>query len=566
MSSLVPASSWIPHYSRAWLSADAVAGVTTAAVVLPQAMAYASLAGLPVEQGLYTALLTLPLYALFGTSRILSVSVTSTIALLTANAVAPLVAPGDAAAYASAVAALAVLVGIVLIAAGLLRLGFLANFISLPTLTGFKVGMGLLIASSQLGKLLGIPFTSGGFLENIFSALSQLNVVNAATLAVTLVTIAVMLALMRWAPRVPAALIAVALGIAVMAFANLEARGVALIAPIPPGLPAFTLPDFSYADQLWAAALGIVLMSAVESVSAARSFARGTDPRIDTSRELIALGAANLGAGFFRGMPGGGGTSQTAVNAGAEAKTQLSSVVTALVVALGLTLLAPLFSLLPQATLGAVVFVAALGLVQLTSFRRIAVVRRRDALLAVAAGLAVLFLGPLEGILVAVILSLLTLLFELNHPQVYVMGRKQGTDDFRDLRHHPHDETFAGLLIVHPVGRLYFANAARVHERVMELVQAAETPVRVLMLDASSISDLEYTVIAGLETFQRELNERGIQLWVAALNPKPLEMLERHAQASHQSAGQMFISVADAVDAYLTSSPQIRESVSAQTA
>jgi high affinity sulfate transporter 1 len=549
--SLIPARDWLAHYSRSWLSADLIAGVTASAVILPQAMAYASLAGLPVEQGLYTALLMLPIYALLGASRVLSVTVTSPIALLTATAVAPLVAPGDASTYVRAAATLAVMVGILLALAGLLRLGFLANFISLPTLTGFKFGMGLLIASSQLGKLLGIPFQSSGFLRNIYSALEQWQYISVPTLVVSLVTVAMMLVLARWVPRLPAALVAVVFGIGVIALTDFEARGVALVSPIPPGLPSLALPDLSYMRGLLAPALGIVLMSAVESVSVGRTFARAQDPRLNTNHELFAIGVANVGAGLFQGFPGGGGTSQTAVNAQAGAKTQLSSLATMGVVILALTLFAPLFSLLPQATLGATVLVAALGLVKLNNFRRIAAVRRRDVMLAIFAALAVVLLGPLQGIMVAVMLSMLTLLYELNHPQMYVLGRKHGSTIFRDLAHHPEDETFPGLLIVHPVGRIYFANVERVNNHIFELIQSAQSPVKILLLDASSISDLEFTVLDALVRNSREMEGLGVTMWTAALNPKPLEMVQRFFLDQATQSDRIYLSVEDALDAYL---------------
>lgn len=555
---IIPAREWLGRYSRAWLSADLIAGATGAAVVLPQAMAYASLAGLPVENGLYTALLMLPLYALLGTSRILSVTVTSPIALLTATAVAPLVVSGDAGAYGRAAATLAVMVGLLFVVVGLLRLGFLANFISLPVLTGFKFGMGLLIASSQLGKLFGIPFQSTGFLRNIYSVLQQWAVISLPTLGLSLVTIAVMLALVRRVPRLPAALVSVAMGISLIWLTDFERRGVALIAPVPSGLPAPVLPDLAFMRGLWASALGIVLMSAIESVSVARTFARAQDPRIDTNRELVAIGVANLGAGLFQGFPGGGGTSQTAVNAQFGAKTQLSGLVTCGIAILSLTLLAPVLSLLPQATLGATVFVAALGLLKLNAFRRIAAVRRRDALLAILAALTVLFLGPLQGILVAVGLSILTLLYEINHPQIYVLGRKHGTADFRDLLHNPHDEIFPGLLIVHPVGRIYFANVDRVHHRILELIQNAPAPVKILLVDASTISDLEYTVLEGFDRMGRELEGYGVKLWLAALNPKPLEMVLRFIQDPINVSDRLFISVHDGVEAYLDRYPSAK--------
>lgn len=551
----IPARNWLAHYSRAWLTNDMIAGLTAATVILPQAMAYASLAGLPVEHGLYTALLTLPIYALLGASRLMSVTVTSPIALLTATAIAPLVSSGDPTAYARAAATLAVLVGIGLALAGLLRMGFLANFISLPVLTGFKFGMGLLIASSQLGKMLGIPFQSSGFLENIYSAVAQWQAINIPTLMLTIITVAMMLALSRWLPRLPTALIAVVLGIGVIALTDIEMRGVSLITPIPPGLPSFVTPDMTLARELWIPALGIILMSAVESISVARSFKLDQESRLNTNHELVALGLANMGAGLFQGFPGGGGTSQTAVNAKAGAKTQLSGLVTAGVVILGLTLLAPIFNLLPQATLGATIFVSALGLLRINTFRSIAAVRKRDAILAVTAAVSVVFLGALQGILVAVALSLLTLLYELNHPHIYVMGRKHGDvsahgGDYRDLAHHPDDETFPGLLIVHPVGRIYFANVERVHNRIHELIEAAPAPVRILLLDASSISDLEFSVLNFLADANREFARQGITMWVAGFNPTPLEMIQRYIASENRTAENLFSNVDEAVKAY----------------
>jgi MFS superfamily sulfate permease-like transporter len=378
----------------------------------------------------------------------------------------------------------------------------------------------------------------------------------------TIITVATMLAMARWLPRLPTALIAVVLGIGVIALTDLETRGVALITPIPPGLPAFALPDPAYVTGLWMPALGIMLMSAVESISVARSFKLDQESRLNTNHELVALGFANVGAGLFKGFPGGGGTSQTAVNANAGAKTQFSGLVAAGVVILGLTLLTPIFDLLPQATLGATIFVSALGLLHVNTFRRISGVRRRDAVLAVIAAISVVFLGALQGILVAVALSMLTLLYELNHPQVYLLGRKPGTVDYRDLAHHPDDETFPGLLIVHPVGRIYFANVERVHNRIQELINAAPSPVQILLLDASSISDLEFTVLENLSNFTQEMKSQEIKMWIAGFNPTPLEMVQRFTSMEHKRSIDLYTNVDEAVKTYLlhlTSSKEVHE-------
>jgi sulfate permease, SulP family len=362
----------------AWLRGDLLAGLTTAAVVVPQAVAYASLAGLPVETGLYVATVPMLAYALLGTSRPLSVSSTSTISILTAGALADSGAAGDPGRAAATAALLALLVGGMLVAGGLLRVGFLADFISSPVLAGFKAGMGLVIAASQLGKVLGVPVESGGFFAQVWSALGQLGDANPATVALALGGLAVLLGLRRWAPGVPGPLIVVVLGVALVALTNLEGRGVALVGPVSGGLPRPELPSLSGAAALLPAAAGIALMSFIESISAARAFAARTDPPVDADRELLALGAANLAGGLFQAYPAGGGTSQTAVNDGAGARTQVAELVTAAMAVLTLTLLASLLADLALPILGAIVLVAAIGLVNLAPLRRIRSVRQRD--------------------------------------------------------------------------------------------------------------------------------------------------------------------------------------------
>lgn len=420
------ASLRLGRYQRAWLRWDLLAGVTTAAVVIPQAVAYASLAGLPVQVGLYVAIVPMVAYALIGTSRPLSVSSTSTISILTAGALVDAGAAGDATRAVAAASLLALLVGGILAAGGLLRLGFLADFISSPVLAGFKAGMGLVIAASQLGKVLGVPVEGDGFFAKVWSALGQLGDANPATVALALGGLAVLLTLRRWAPRVPGPLVVVVLGIALVGLTDLESRGVALVGPVSGGLPKFELPELAGVGALLPAAVGIALMSFIESISAARAFAAKDDPPVDADRELLALGAANLAGGLFQAYPAGGGTSQTAVNDGAGARTQLAEVVTAVVAVLTLTLLAGLLADLAQAILGAIVLVAAIGLVNLAPLRRMRTIRRRDFWLGLVALAGVLIFGVLPGVLVAVLISLLVLLHELDHPRVVASERAPG--------------------------------------------------------------------------------------------------------------------------------------------
>lgn len=339
-------------YRRAWLRRDLLAGLTAAAVVIPQAVAYASLAGLPVEVGLYVAIVPMAAYALVGSSRPLSVSSTSTISILTAGALVEVGAADDPGRAVATASLLAVLVGGLLAAAGLLHLGFLADFISSPVLAGFKAGMGLFIAASQLGKLLGVPVEGDNFFAKVWSALGQLGDANPATVALALGGLAVLLALHRWAPGVPGPLVVVVAAIALVASTDLEGRGVALVGPVSGRLPGFELPDLAGVGPLLPAAAGIALMSFIESISAARAFAARTDPPVDANRELLALGVANLAGGLFQAYPAGGGTSQTAVNDGAGARSQVAELVAAAMAVLTLTLLADLLADLAQPSWG----------------------------------------------------------------------------------------------------------------------------------------------------------------------------------------------------------------------
>jgi len=315
-------------YPRDWFRFDAVAGLTTAAVVIPKAMAFASIAGLPVQAGLYVALVPMFVYALMGTSRPLSVSSTSTLAILTAAELAVVVPGGEPGKMMAAASTLALLVGGMLLLAGILRLGFLANFISDPILTGFKAGIGLVIVVDQLPKLLGVHIVRGNFFHDLFSTLKHVAEANHATLILAVAMLAILLGMERFFPKTPAPLVAVVLGVAAARFLGLNLFGVALTGHIPAGIPTPAIPDLSLVRALWPGALGMALMSFTESIAAGRAFAAHDDPPPLPNRELITLGAANLAGSFFQCFPAGGGTSQTAVNSRAGARTQVAALVT----------------------------------------------------------------------------------------------------------------------------------------------------------------------------------------------------------------------------------------------
>ena len=506
---------------------DIVAGLTAAALVLPKAMAYATVAGLPVAVGLYTAFVPMVIYALLGTSRVLSVSSTATLAILIGSELGLAVPDGDPAKLVTATATLSALVGAMLLLARFLRLGFVANFISAPVLTGFKAGIGLVIVLDQVPKLLGIHITKQGFFTDLVSVAQHVPGTSLLTLAVAVATFIVLIGMERLWPHSPAPLVAVGGGIAASWLFGLQAMGVSIVGLIPQGFPSLTMPDPALIQQLAPGALGIALMSFTETIAAGRAFVRPEDPRIDANRELIATGAANVGGAFLGAMPAGGGTSQTAVVRAAGGRSQKASLVTAGAALATMLFLAPILGLLPNATLAAVVIVYSIGLIQPMEFLAVRKVRTMEFRWAIIAALGVLAFGTLQGIVVAIIVSLIGLSSQSAHPRVSVIGRKRGADVLRPLSpEHPDDETFEGLLIVRPEGRLFFVNAQYVAEHIEALV--AQYKPRVLAEDMSRVPDIEYSALQALMEGERRATEHGAVVWLVGLNPSVLEVV-RHA-------------------------------------
>ena len=545
----IPALSWLRSYQTEWLRFDLVAGLTTAAVVIPKAMAYAAIAGLPLEVGLYTSLIPLVVYAVLGTSRPLSVTTSATLAIMAAGILGQVASGGGPAALLTASATLSLLVGAFLLLAGLFRLGAVANLISDPVLTGFKAGVGLVVILDQLPKLLGIHITKAGSLQDIWSIVMQLPHTSIPTLILGVVMLALMLGLEHFAPKVPAALVTVAVGIAASAFFGLDKSGVSVVGTLQGGLPSFALPDLSLVQQLWPAALGIALMSFVESAAAGHAFLHKGESAPDANIELVATGMANLAGSFFHIMPAGGGTTQTAVNDGAGARSQLAGVVTAAVVMATLLFLAPLFAMMPHATLAAVVIVASIGLcspAQFLAIRRIRYMEFRWALVAV---IGVVLLGTLKGVLVAVLVSLVALVYHATRFPPRVLARKPGTNVFRPRSpEHPEDETFPGLLLVRPEGGISFGNVARLDQQVRELRLAA-TP-KVLALDLSAVPDLEFTALRMLIDAEEQLRRDGVMLWLVALNSEVLRVVQHSGLAERLGRERMLFTLEQAVERY----------------
>ncbi|MGJ7509854.1 SulP family inorganic anion transporter [Variovorax sp. GT1P44] len=545
----LPVAEWLRGYQGAWLKADVIAGLIAAAVVIPKGLAYATIAGLPVQVGLYTVFIPMAIYALLGSSRPLSVSTTTTLAILTGTALAAVTSGGNEADLSAACATLTLLTGVILVLAALLRLGFVANFISEPVLVGFKAGIGIVIVVDQIPKLLGIHFDKGGFFENVLSIVRSVPEISGPTLAVGAATVIVLVLLEHFTPRAPAPLIAVAGGILAMKFLGLDAYGVSAVGTVPTGLPPLTAPSVHLAAQLWPAALGIALMSFTETIAAGRAFAVSGEPAPQPNRELLATGLANGGGALFGAMPAGGGTTQTAVNHLAGARSQLAELVTA-AAALGTALfLAPFIGLMPHATLAAVVIVYSIGLIKPAEFRDIVKIRKTEFVWALVAMAGVVLLGTLQGIVAAIVVSLVALAYQMSDPPLYVLGRKPGTNVMRPRTdEHPQDEHFPGMLVLRPEGRVYFANAQQVGRKMQAFVD--EAAPKVVLLDMGGVFDLEYTALKMLIEAEKRLRDDGILLWLARLNPSVLEVVQRSPLGETLGRDRMFMNTELAIARY----------------
>lgn len=542
---------WLISGCRDTLRADILAGLTSGAVIIPKAMAFAMIAGLPVQVGLYTALVPMMIYAVLGTSRVLSVSTTTTLAILTAAQLGQAVPNGDPGALVRASATLALLVGATLLLGCVLRLGFVANFISEPVLVGFRAGIGLVIVVDQIPKILGIHFPRGLFVHNILSTVQSIPNTSLATLAVGLATIVFLLCMERYMTKAPAPLIAASVAIAAAYLLNLQHHGVELVGKISHGLPSLVKPDLSLASVLWPGALGIALMSFTETLASGRAFARNDEPAPRADRELLATGLANVAGAFVGAMPGGGGTTQTAVNVQAGARTQFAEVVTAAMTLVTALFLAPLVAMMPQAVLAAMVIVYSFRLIKPIEFRNILKIRSTEFSWAIVAFAGVIFLGTLNGIVVAIIVSLVTLAHHVADPQVYVLRRKPGTNVFRPKSlEHPGDESFPGLLLLRPEGPIFFANAAHLAHKIEPLIR--QTQPKVVAVDASGVLDMEYTALKMLVQVTNKQLQNGIQLWLVGMTPGVWAIVQRSPLGQILSREAMHANLEIAVRKYLS--------------
>jgi high affinity sulfate transporter 1 len=547
-----PFASWLFTYRREWLRGDLVAGVTVAAIVIPNLMAYGLLAGLTVEAGLYTALAAMLVYPLLGSCRVLIVSTSSALAMMTASAVGAM-AQTHGAEPLTVAATLALMAGGVLIAASLLRHGFLANYISLPVLVGFQAGVGIVIIAGQARSLLGVEIESATTLGKLLELPGALPQAHGLTVLVAAIALAALIVLDRLLPRRPIALVIVGLGIAASWLFGFEARGVATVGALPPGLPALRVPEVSLLAALWPASLGIAVMAFVESITAARANWQQDEPPVRANRELLALGAANAAVAFAGGLPADGITSQTAVARSSGARSPAALWAAAAAVAATLLLLSRAIAVLPKPARAAVLVVVAAGLVKPERFVQIARVRRMELVWALVTVAGVVVLGPLAGILLAVALSVLTLIYQANRPPVYALAYNREQRVFRKAGENEADETLPGLLLLRVEGRLTFASAENVADKIRPLVE--QSKARVVVLECSAILDIEYTALAALVAAEQRLRERGVVLWLAAVNPGLLPVLARSSLAAAADPSRQFANLDKVLEAWQRAAP-----------
>ncbi len=538
----LPVLQWGRQYNRETLACDSVAAVIVTIMLIPQSLAYAMLAGLPPEVGLYASVAPLLLYALFGSSRVLAVGPVAVVSLMTATALGELAAAGTPA-YAGMALTLALLSGLMLLAMGLLRLGFLANFLSHPVISGFITASGLLIAASQLKTLLGIPAQGSDFLAVLRSLLAHAWQLHMLTAVVGLLTLAFLFwcrsGLKPWLVRLGLAprsadllaktgpVLAIALTTGLSWALEWQAQGLKVVGPVPQGLPPLTLPDFDLAawQPLLLPALLISLVGFVESVSVGQTLAAKRRQRIEPDQELVALGASNLGAAFTGGLPVTGGFARSVVNFDAGAQTPAAGVYTAGGLLLASLFLTPALEHLPQATLAATIVVAVLSLVDFGMLRDTWAWSKPDFAALAATLVGTLLLGVETGLVLGVALSLALFLFRTSRPHIAEVGRVPGTEHFRNVQRHA-VQTSPRVLSLRVDESLYFANARALEDRINDEVASRPSLAHVL-LQCSAINDIDASALESLQAIDQRLQASGIQLHLSEVKGPVMDRLQR---------------------------------------
>ncbi len=527
--SFLPILDWLPNYQNNWLRGDVIAALTVWALLVPEAMAYAGIAGLPPATGLYAIPLALIAYAVFGSSRHLNVGPSSAVAALSFTVVSGLAIVGSDEFVLYSIA-LAFVVGIMLIVASLLRLGILADFLSRPVLDGFIVGVAISIAVGQLDKILGFEPLDLRFVPDILAITRDIGMTHIPTLIVGLISLGLLFLLHRFTPKLPGAIIVLFLAIFTSSLLDFEAMGIHIVGEIPAGLPPFGIPEeMNFRDLLAVApgAIGVALVAFAESVAIARSVGIKFGYEVDANQELVALGMANLGSGFSGGFTGNGSLSRTSAATQAGANSQMVSLIAAAAILITAVALTPLFFNLPEATLGAIVIHAVWHNI---SYHRISQYRRitnLDFVTSLIAAIGVLALGALEGLLIASFLGLLVLLVGTKRRSTSALGKVPGRDIYRSLENYPDGETYPGLLILRFDGTLFFANAHDFIIAARAAYRKTTPPPQVVMIDGESINEIDATAVLTLKELGDEMARSGVELRFAAVKTRVREVMQR---------------------------------------
>jgi len=546
-----PPAQWLPGYQRQWLKHDAIAGVTLAAYGIPVSLAYASLAGLPPQYGIYCYLAGGLFYALFGSSRQLAIGPTSAISMLVGVTVAGM-AQGDPGRWASIAALTALLIAAMCVLAWLFRLSSLVNFISETILLGFKAGAALTIALTQLPKLFGVKGGGEFFFERIAILAQQLPDTNLVVLGFGLAAIAVLLLGEKFLPGRPVALLVVVISIVLLSLTSLGGLGFKVVGALPQGLPEFRLPGLRPrdVDGVIPLAFACLLLSYVESVSAARALAQAHGDEIDPRQELLGLGAANLAVGLFQGYPVAGGLSQSSVNDKAGARTPLALVFASGTIGLCLMFLTGLLANLPNVVLAAIVLVAVKGLINLRELRHVWQVSRFEFVVSMVAFAAVLLLGILKGVIVAVLVSMLLIIRRAAHPHVAFLGRIPGTRVYSDIERNPDNEAVPQVLIFRAESSLLYFNVEHVRSVVWQKIRASTEPLRLVVCDLSVSPVVDLAGARMLATLHKELQAAGVGLRLVAAHASVRDILR--AEGLEELVGYFGrrVSVADVIDEF----------------
>ena len=555
----VPIVGWLPAYDRANLRFDVIAGLVSWGVMVPVAMAYAGLAGMPPETGLVTAFAALTAYAIFGTSRHLKVTTSSSIAILSASVIGTIETAADPASYVALSAGLALTVGIILVVAGAARLGFLSQFLAASVVTGFVIGLAITITIGQLPGLLGIPPVNGTTIQRLVAiAPETLQITEPITAILGIGSVIGIFLIRRFVPRIPGALVALVVGIVVSTAFDLPDKGVAVVGEVATGIPTPSIPRFPLRDLvvLVTGAFGIVFLAIAESIGAARSFGARHGYEIDPDQELIGLGASNVAGGLFGGFAVDASFSQTATGEAAGNLTQLASLITAGLVLATSIVLAPVFANLPTAVLAAIVITSVVGLVNIAELRRYLAWKRTDFALAMTALGGVVFTTALTGMAIAVALSLLAILYQASRPYIAVLGLIPGQPAvFADADRHPSAVPVEGYLLLRPNVPLTFVNADVAKDQVMALIHARASAPRAVVVDIGATADLDVATTDMLSALSTDLRENGIDLRLAQTRGPVRDRMRRTGLMDIIGEDRCYLSIEAAVAEPLPGSP-----------